>query len=334
MLLNLKQLFVLFAFLPTHAHTFSIDPKKQIVPIVETSRRQSIETVAKGTLLPFVLSFVRPAFANEINKKNEIGTFEHPIAIIGGGGRTGMAVAESLATDGVGEMNGVIMTRSSKDPFKIIKLPPSTKNRLSFYDGSVDVRDYDSILTAFKQTKPSVVVFAASASKQGGNSFQVDGLGASNVARACKSVGAKLILISALAVDRPDSRSFQVTNTIGGYLDKIMDAKLQGEKNVKDIMGIDGYTIIRPGVLLNGKTTKGANGIELNQGDTIGGGISRDELAGVVVGALQNGIQGVTVEVYRKSTATKLQPEFAVPSGNELTASAYKDLFNNAKKDI
>ena len=92
MLLNLKQLFVLFAFLPTHAHTFSIDPKKQIVPIVETSRRQSIETVAKGTLLPFVLSFVRPAFANEINKKNEIGTFEHPIAIIGGGGRTGMTL--------------------------------------------------------------------------------------------------------------------------------------------------------------------------------------------------------------------------------------------------
>jgi len=39
------------------------------------------------------------------------------------------------------------------------------------------------------------------------------------------------------------------------------------------------------------------------------------------------------VEAYRESTATKLQPNFVVPSGNELTASTYKALFDNAKED-
>ena len=211
-----------------------------------------MEIATKGTIFPFILSFVQPTIVNGIDKNEEIGTAEHPIVIRGPGNRTGMtsrdifnrinpiiiqakgrALAEYSASDG---MNTITMTRSAKDPFKIVKLPPSTQSRLGFYDRSVDVRDYDSILTAFQQTNPSVVVFAASASKQGGNSFDVDALGASNVAKACKSVGAKLILISALAVDRPNSKSFQITNTIGGYMDKIMDAKLQGENQAKNIM--------------------------------------------------------------------------------------------------
>lgn len=244
-----------------------------------------------------------------------------------------MAVAENLAGE-LGQMNGVIMTRSGRDPFQVIKLPPSTKQRLAVFDGKVDVRDQKAVLTAFEATKPSVVVFAASASKQGGNSFEVDDEGVENVAYACKSAGAKLILVSALAVDRPESKSFKITNTIGGYLDKIMDAKLNGENKVKEILGKDNYVIIRPGVLLNGKSKNGASDVELNQGDTIGGGISRDELAGVVVGAIQSGRSGITVEAYRKSTATKLQPEFVVPSGNELTATTYKGLFSNAKEDL
>ena len=242
-----------------------------------------------------------------------------------------MAVAETLAGE-LGQMNGIIMTRSGKDPFKVIKLPPSTKARLTSFEKPVDVRDADGVLAALKESKASVVVYAASASKQGGNSFDVDDAGVGNVARACKDIGAVLILVSALAVDRPSSKSFQITNTIGGYMDKIMDAKLNGERKVREIMGKD-YVIIRPGFLFSGKSKNGAQDIELNQGDSIGGGLSRDELAGIVVGAIQNGKRGVTVEAYRKSTATKLQPEFAIPSGNELTAATYQGLFDNAKQD-
>jgi dTDP-4-dehydrorhamnose reductase len=242
-----------------------------------------------------------------------------------------MAVAEILAGE-EGKMNGVTMTRSGKDPYQVVKLPPTVKERLRHFEKPVDVRDAEGVLKAMKEISPSVVVYAASASKQGGNSFDVDDKGVENVARACKDVGAKFILISALAVDRPDSKSFKITNTIGGYMDKIMDAKLNGEMKTREIMGKD-YIIIRPGVLLSGKSLKGAADIELNQGDTIGGGLSRDELAGVVMGAIQSGKSGITVEAYRTKTATKLEPELPIPSGNELKASSYSELFANSKSD-
>ena len=321
----------------------SSDMGNQLIMKDQTStfdphRRELISnTFTKGILASLAISLStikgtnKLAFAAEVIN-DSVGSVAHPVAIIGGSGRTGMAVAENLAGE-LGQMQTVLMTRSGKDPFQIVKLPPATKERISLFGNSVDVRDANSILSAFQETKPSVVVFAASASKQGGNSFDVDDVGVENVARACKSVGAKLILISALAVDRPDSKSFQITNTIGGYMDKIMDAKLNGEMKAKQIMGKN-YVIIRPGVLLNGKGKNGAKDIELNQGDTIGGGLSRDELAGVVVGAILNGKTGITVEAYRKSTATKLQPEFVIPSGNELYASTYENLFTNAKDNL
>ena len=293
------------------------------------SRRQTLSSLTKGVIASLVLPNLNPqsTLAAEI----AVGTPENPIAIIGGGGRTGMAVAETLAGE-LGQMNGITMTRSGKNPFQIIKLPQTTKDRLGHFDKPVDVRDADGVLKALQEIKPSVVVYAASASKQGGNSFDVDDRGVENVARAAKNVGAEVVLISALALDRPESKSFKITNTLGGYIDKIMDAKFNGEMKTRDIMGKD-YVIIRPGVLLSGKSKNGAKDIELNQGDTVGGGLSRDELAGVVTGAIQNGKRGITVEAYRKSTATKLQPEFVIPSGNEMTASSYRDLFSNAKSD-
>lgn len=297
---------------------------------IDWTRRGAYDNFARGILCSIAASgiIVHPSIAATSDK---IGSFEHPVAIIGGGGRTGMAVAEYLTGES-GQMYAVTMTRSGKDPFRIIKLPSTNKDRLRHYDDIVDVTVKDSLHTAFQEIKPSVVVYAASASKQGGNSFDVDDRGVKNVAIECKNIGAKLILISALALDRPESKSFQITNTLGGYLDKIMEAKLNGEENARSIMGSE-YIIIRPGVLLSGKSKNGANDIELNQGDTIGGGLSRDELSGIVVGAIQNGKYGITVEVYRKVTATKLQPEFSIPSGNELYASSFEGLFKNTIKD-
>ncbi len=229
---------------------------------VQIDRRNTVQTIVKGTIATLVATTTNttPSFA-----LSEVGSKDHPVAIIGGGGRTGMAVAETLAGD-MGQMNGVIMTRSGKDPFRIVKLPSTTKERLVSYENSVDVRDKSTVLAAFQETKPSVVVFAASASKQGGNSFDVDDIGVGNVAEACKEVGAKLVLVSALALDRPNSKSYQITNTIGGYLDKIMDAKLNGENKIRTTLG-DDYIIIRPGVLLSGKSKSGAKDIELNQGE-------------------------------------------------------------------
>jgi len=301
-------------------------------PSVTETRRELLSNLStRAAAIASLAFFQKPSSAYAIDEL-EIGSPSRPVAIIGGGGRTGMAVAETLASDQGARLHSVIMTRSGKDPFQIVKLPPTTKERLSLFQRPVDVRDAEGVLAAMKESNPSVVVYAASASKQGGNTFDVDDGGVENVARACKVVGAKLVLISALAVDRPNSKSYKITNTIGGYLDKIMDAKLNGETKVREILG-DDYVIIRPGVLLSGKSKNGPNDIELNQGDTIGGGLSRDELAGIVAGAIESQKKGITVEAYRTSTRTKLQPEFVIPSGNEMVASTYSGLFDQVKSD-
>ena len=288
-----------------------------------------------------------------------LGTPEHPVAIVGGGGRTGMAVAEALADPAFGNMHAVTLSRSGKDPFAIVRLPETTRERLSHRSDPFDVREPgEAVEAGLAALKPSVVVYAASASRQGGNCFQVDDEGVEKVARACKNLGALFVLVSALAVDRPDSKSYKVTNTLGGNYQGIMDAKNHGEQATRAVFSSGGeYVIVRPGVLLNGKSIDGPAGIELNQGDTVGGGLSRDELAGVVVGAIQSrdrgnssnkaGAGGVTVEAYRRSTAQALEKAFPVPSGNELSVDAgkvaatpassrkslYRELFANAKPD-
>ena len=304
------------------------------------SRRDVIHRIAGGissALLVTSTTCIQPSTASAASALPSYGSPDRPVLIVGGNGRTGMQVAETLASGTFGKpMTVVVTTRTGKDPFAKIKLPSDIKNRIVPYDSSVDVRNLDSIMAAVKNTKAGAVVYAASASKAGGNAAQVDGDGPANAARAARAQRAKLVLISALALDRPDSKSYQITNTMGGFIDKIMDEKLRGEDAVRDIMGGRGkgdYVIIRPGPLLSGKSKNGANDIELNQDDTVGGGLSRDELAGVVIGALQAGIAGVTVECYRSKTATALQPDFSLPSGNELRASSYVELFDGAKID-
>jgi len=299
---------------------------------IEHNRREIFSRIINGSLVASS-SCMLPWKAIATEPSNiGIGTPERPIVIIGGGGRTGMAVAEAVAGE-IGQMNAVIMTRTGDDPFRSIKKPPTMRARLQSYSKPVDVRDDAGVVAALKEVTPSTVVFVASASKKGGNASDVDDIGVGIVAKAAQTVGAKIILVSALAVDRPESRSFQITNTIGGYMNGIMDAKINGEGKVRSTMSKNNYVIIRPGVLLSGKTNGGVSDIELNQGDTIGGGLSRDELAGVVVGAIQSNKKGFTVEAYRTRTATKLQPEFTVPSGNELRGGTFEELFLNVKAD-
>lgn len=292
-------------------------------------RRATLLQIAKLTstvLIPAL--FTPPALSAA---PSGVGTPDRPVLILGGSGRTGMLVAETLAGPLV-KMNTVISTRSGSDPFKIVRLPSDVASRLTPYPNPVDVRDKDALAKAMRDVRPGAVVFAASASKKGGSASEVDDSGVENAAMACRDLGARLVLVSSLAVDRPESKSFKVTNTMGGYLDGIMDAKRRGEEKARAILG-DDYVIIRPGVLMSGKSKGGPVEIELNQGDTMGGGISRDELAGVVAGALVSGKKGVTVEAYRKETRTGLQPEFGKSSGNEVSANTYEGLFELVKVD-
>ena len=255
-------------------------------------------------------------------------SLERPVAVIGANGRTGMEVVQALARSG---LYTVTFTRTGTDPFRLVKLPPDLKDYVRHYDQAVALPSEESIRNAVMSCHVSALIYCASASKQGGTSSQVDDEGVGVAAKIAKEANARLVVISALAVDRPDSKSYQITNTIGGNYNGIMDAKRHGEEKVRKTT--KNYIIIRPGVLLSGKGTGSASDLELNQGDMIGGGISRDELAQLAVAALQSTQCGVTVEAYRKKTATKLQPEFLIPSGRELSSDNYVKLFDKAFPD-
>eukprot|EP00978_Attheya_sp_CCMP212_P017943 scaffold48480_cov56-Attheya_sp.AAC.1 len=254
----------------------------------------------------------------------EVGLHVPPgvVVILGANGKTGSEVAEALAKQG---RASVTLTRTGRDPFLTRQKLPYI-NFITHYPEPVSVTDLGAMKEAMDKLKPSAIVFCASASSNGGNTFAVDDQGVGNAAQVAKDANARFILVSALAVDRPNSKSFQMTNTLGGNFDGIMDAKFRGEERVRKTL--KDYVIVRPGVLMGGKTTKlGATGVELNQGDYLGGGLSRDELAEVVVAALDSNIRGVTVEAYRKATRTKLQPDFPDTSGNERTGATYTELF-------
>jgi dTDP-4-dehydrorhamnose reductase len=308
----------------------SADNQADSVPSDESSssRRALFQAVAVSSS-----AWCLPTAAALASSSNtDIGSSpDRPVAILGAGGPTGLKVALALAEEG---LYTVTMTRTGREPIQSVKLTPEVQSLIQHYPYPVSVTQKDSLKEALTKVQASAIIFCASASKKGGTAFEVDDQGVGNAAEVARDLDARFILVSALAVDRPNSKSYQITNTLGGNLDGIMDAKLQGENKVRSILSKKkDYMIIRPGVLMNGRTKNGPRDMQVNQEDQIGGGLSRDELAGVIVGALKSGKRGVTVEVYRRSTATPLQPAFTIPSGHEAQASTYVGLFDSTVPD-
>lgn len=289
-----------------------------------SSRRRALFHAVVASPSAWVLPTVASA--------TDVGTSPaRPVAILGAGGGTGIEVAQTLAKEG---LYTVTMTRTGRDPLHDFKLRPEVQAFIEHYPDAVSVVQKESLKEALTKVQASAIVFCASASKQGGTAFEVDDQGVGNAAEVARDLNARFILVSALAVDRPNSKSYQITNALGGHLDRIMDAKLQGENKVRSILSKNkDYIIIRPGVLMRGRTKNGPLDLEVNQDDKIGGGLSRDELAGVVVGALVSGKRGVTVEVYRRSTAMPLQSSFTIPSGREAQSNTYVGLFHSTEPD-
>jgi len=136
---------------------------------------------------------------------------------------------------------------------------------------------------------------------KGDTPMQVYGSGLANVARACvKHSVPRLIIIS---------RSGCTEKSEG----EVCGAELVGEEAVRDIyrqarrdLGNSSkltYTIARAGTLISGMR-RGAATVNLNQGDTLSGHISRPDMADLVTDMLAGGKgQMSTFEVYYKDTA-------------------------------
>ena len=225
-----------------------------------------------------------------------------PVAVLGSGGKTGQILIAKLAKNGYR-----VRPVFRGEPRGIDGLGDNAESALH-----ADVTKIETLEEAISGA--SAVIFAASASKNGGNARQVDYLGVENVAKECVRLKIpRLVVISSGAVTKPSSLGFKITNLFGG----IMNYKLQGENALRAIYkAADNksltYAIVRPGGLTDGSGV-GPGKIELNQGDTISGEIARADVADCAAAAAVSNVlptPGVVFEVYESRKRGPLQPEF------------------------
>lgn len=243
------------------------------------------------------------------------------ITVIGSNGKTGGLILDILKKKGI---------------------PCKAASRRQDNDGDkryIDVTKIDTIENAIKES--DVIIFTASASSDGGNAENVDYIGLKNVANECIRLQIpKLIVISVAGCTRPNSTVFGSTNFIGNirpWKQNIMNFKREGELAVinayKKAPSKCSYTIIRPGILFDGKAI-GVSGIELNQGDTISGEINREDVAeSAIAAAISKTIpRNVIFEIYqREGTKGPIESRFPMISGYEQDGNNYDVLFQGLR---
>ena len=308
------------------------------------TRRDFVNTAIVGTA--GLSSFQKTSWAAEENGSN-IGL---PFCVIGSNGKTGTKCVQDILNRG---MPVRATSRSGiYDGTESIMLEGKKKSSLL----STIVCDVTNPLTVDAAVKGTrAVIFAASASKQGGTPSEVDNIGLKNVATACiANQVPHLVIVSSGGVSKPDSPVYKFLNIFGG----IMEEKIKGEDTVRamyanlktgDAKGKESltYTIIRPGGLTE-DPVRGVSEIELNQGDTKSGRISRYDVAKLCVEApFYPELTGsTTFECYDADTGkglgsvgvSNILKQKSSPSefvtGKERRGKSYKELFSGLEKDV
>jgi len=300
-------------------------------------RRDFLTSAAGATSLPFF--FLQPAFAQDSGDSSVNG----PICVIGANGKTGSECIGACLARGInvvatsrgGEYTGVYNTEDNKEK--------GLQNKVC------DVTIPSTISSALKGSR--AVIFAASSSKAGGTPAAVDNLGLVNVAKACIDLKIPhLVIVSSGAVTKPDSPVYKFLNIFG----KIMQEKIKGEDSVRDMyknidVSVGTYTVIRPGGLTE-EPGKGVGALELNQGDSKSGRISRSDVAALCIEATQySKIAGeTTFECYDSDTGKPLQTvgfsnivkqkntasSDVFVSGKERRGSTWAEIFTGLEKDF
>ncbi|CAM9547189.1 unnamed protein product [Scytosiphon promiscuus] len=257
----------------------------------------------------------------------ELGTKQSPIAVVGAGGKTGR-----LAVEGLLKRGKAVRAVTRTGDFSLAGSGGGADLEM-MSKAAGDVTKADTLKQALAGC--GAVLFCASASKKGGNAEAVDYQGVLNTARACVDLGVpRLVVISSGAVTKPDSIGFKVTNIFGN----IMTLKRKGEVGLEEIYagapkGVT-YTIVRPGGLTDGGLV-GPAGIELNQGDTIGGTVGRADVAEVVVeAALSPATENTVFEIYDKKSRGPLQGNLPKTSGFERSGDNYAAMFKDLQSGV
>lgn len=266
------------------------------------------------------------------------------VVVIGANGKTGTECVKALSNLSI----PTIATSRSGTYTDEALLPAASKS--TFETMVCDVTQPSTITPVVQNAQ--AVIFAASASKQGGTPAQVDNVGLVSIAKACIDANvSKLVIVSSGAVTKPSSPVYLFLNLFG----KIMEEKIKGEDTVRAIYAANevqsknlSYTIIRPGGLTE-EIGLGVSALELNQGDTKSGRIARADVAQLCVQSILNPklTEDVTFECYNKDTAAPLatvgasnimkaktnEKKDVFISGRECVGSTWEEIFQGLERD-
>lgn len=303
----------------------------------EVNRRWALQSATAGLLSPSLVLGIHASDAVESTLTVPRGK---SILVLGANGKTGReCVAAALAA----QRPCIATTRSGAFEWD------GDSNKLTVTQ--VDVTSKDSIERAIASTKNlGAVIFAASASASGSTPFPVDRDGVINAAKCCIAAAVpRLVVVSSGTVTRPDSAVYKLLNTIGHG---IMEAKIQGEDIARELYADPsvlrqnlGYTVIRPGGLTTGESL-GPAALELNQGDSKSGRLSRADVAGLCINCLDSSdtfdttfecyesLTGKPIESVGLSNILKLTNPTDFKSGFERQGETWSALFAGLSRDV
>eukprot|EP00980_Cylindrotheca_fusiformis_P012810 scaffold3151_cov110-Cylindrotheca_fusiformis.AAC.8 len=264
-----------------------------------------------------------------------------PVAVLGANGRTGALCVTACLDRGIPVL---ALTRTGTWTY-----PPSDENKKKETSSkssllsvaACDIQDPAALMQSIKGCR--AVIYAASASKKGGNAKAIDHIGVVEAGKACLQQRIpRYVVLSSTATTRPKSLGYIFTNlSVGG----IMDEKRKGEQEViqayADKDPISSFTIVRPGGLEEPKLNKvlGPSSLEISQGDTLAGIISRADLAEVTVElALSNAanLRNTALELYYTDSVQPCESRFKsqITDGIRLHGETYQDLFRGVQPSI
>ena len=269
-----------------------------------------------------------------------------PIAVIGASGRTGALCVASCLARGLPVR---ALTRSGEwqipDTAETDNAAMNNDNVKSLLTvQACDARNRAALNAGVAGCRG--VIYAASASKKGGQANEIDNLAAVAAAQACIDAGVgRYVLISSTATTRPKSLGYLFTNVY----QNIMAEKRLGELGVMAEYGkkspsaaTGSYTIIRPGGLEEPKrnVVLGPSALELSQGDALAGVVSRADLAQVAVETAlsqASNLQNTSFEVYYTESAQPCEGRFkSFLQGDKvprLHGDSYEALFQGLQRD-
>ena len=276
----------------------------------DVSRREafSIAGGAVGFGIGSGSGLYSPSIVNAAGSSSASG----PVAILGASGRTGALCVTACLKRSI-PVRALTRTGTWQDPTDSAN---TSKNSLLSVQ-ACDVKDPLAIEQSVEGCR--AVIYAASASKKGGNAQLIDNQAVVAAGNAClKANVPRYVVLSSTATTRPKSAGYVFTNVfVGG---NIMGEKRLGEEGVisaysSATSSASSYTILRPGGLEEPKenTIQGPSSLEVSQGDTLTGIISRADLGEFTVElALSNApnVKNTALEVYYRDSAQPCEKRF------------------------